>query len=381
MSAPSVRPRRLVSFDEGLRLIRAHVGPCTPTTLPAAEALGAVLAEPAIIPADLPPQPMALRDGFAVSADTLIGASPNLPLPLAADARLIRAGETLPAGTDAVLPSEDVVEEPGQRAALADIGAGFFVAARASRGQAGEQLIAAGTRLTARHQAALSLAGIGHVEARRASILVLAAGDTGRPLAEAACRLLSGFGAKAEWLCAARRLDGLTAALASARTDAVLLVGGLGGAEDDVAIEALSTGGNLLAPALAVLPGQQAAFGIYGASPILAVPAAPEAVLALTSTIGRLMLACLTGETAAPSLPPRPLLRKIAAPAGLTRLIFVKTEPNGLLPLGSERMRLSSLAQADGLVLVPPAREGFAEGTPVAMVDGDHWPEAAAPPK
>ena len=111
MSAPSVRPRRLVNFDEGLRLIRAHVGPCTPTTLPVAEALGAVLAEPAIVPADLPPQPMALRDGFAVSADTLIGASPNLPLPLATDARFVNSGETLPTGMDAVLPREDVIEE------------------------------------------------------------------------------------------------------------------------------------------------------------------------------------------------------------------------------------------------------------------------------
>lgn len=381
MSAPSVRPRRLVNFDEGLRLIRAHVGPCTPTTLPVAEALGAVLAEPAIVPADLPPQPMALRDGFAVSADTLIGASPNLPLPLATDARFVNSGETLPTGMDAVLPREDVIEEPGLRAALAEVGTGFFVAPKASRARAGETLIAAGTRLNQQHLATLSLAGLTHVQARRASIMVLSVGEICPPLAEAACHLLSGFGAATRLVHAERSAEGLAAALSSTKTDAVLLVGGLGRAEDDPAIEALLKVGTLLAPAFAVLPGQQAALGLSGKTLTLALPAAPEAIFALTTSLGRPMLACLTGEAAPPPLPPRPLLRKIAAPAGLTRLIFVKTEPNGLLPLGSERMTLSSLAQADGLVLVPPEREGFAEGTPVAILDGNHWPGPTVRPK
>ena len=84
MTSGQPRPRsarpRCQSLDEALAWIAAEVTPVPPETVPLAELCGRVLAADVVAPADEPLQTRAARDGLAVRADDLVGASAYNPL-------------------------------------------------------------------------------------------------------------------------------------------------------------------------------------------------------------------------------------------------------------------------------------------------------------
>ena len=52
---------------------------------------------------------------------------------------------------------------------------------------------------------------------------------------------------------------------------------------------------------------------------------------------------------------------------GLTELVPVRRSGDGVEPLASGYLPLTSLAHADGWIVIPPDSEGYAPGTPVAV--------------
>ncbi|HKS87352.1 MAG TPA: molybdopterin-binding protein, partial [Pseudolabrys sp.] len=120
---------------------------------------------------------------------------------------------------------------------------------------------------------------------------------------------------------------------------------------------------------IAVTPGETAALGFVGARPVLLLPGRLDAALAVWLVVGRRLLdrlAAIKGNDAdqAESLP---LARKITSTVGLAEVVPVRRVGGQAEPIASKYLPLSSLARADGWILVPAESEGYSAGTSVQV--------------
>jgi molybdopterin biosynthesis enzyme len=100
---------------------------------------------------------------------------------------------------------------------------------------------------------------------------------------------------------------------------------------------------------------------------VLVVPGRLDAALAVWLTLGGRMLARLSGREPDDQGATVMLNRKIASTLGFAELVPVTREEGGVAPLASGYLSPQSLARADGFVLVPADREGYAAGAQVEM--------------
>jgi molybdopterin molybdotransferase len=120
----------MISVEEALERILAHVPVLEPVDVPILEALGQVVAADVVSPIDIPPLDNTAMDGYAVRAADTGRASPDSPVRLRVagelaagyvyqgslgpgDAVRIMTGAPIPAGADAVVPFEETDEPAG----------------------------------------------------------------------------------------------------------------------------------------------------------------------------------------------------------------------------------------------------------------------------
>src|SRR5271167_3579137 len=104
-------PASLTPLDVVLTALLQRLGPVAPVELPLADALGCVAADmPPLKP--LPPRDVAARDGWALRARDLVGASSYSPLPLSKSPVWVDAGDAMPEGCDCVIDA-DCVDQTG----------------------------------------------------------------------------------------------------------------------------------------------------------------------------------------------------------------------------------------------------------------------------
>ncbi|MFE1600278.1 molybdopterin-binding protein [Methylobacterium sp. ID0610] len=334
--------------------------------IPLAAARGSVAACAVLGLRPAPAARTALRDGFAVAAAGILGASAYAPVPFPHPPARVEIGQALPPGTDTVLPPEAVAA--GE--AVADAPAGDGTRPAGGEIPAGSPLVSAGDRISALQILALAAAGITEVVVRRPRIALLATG-------EAAPDLLSPFlaglladdeSARVEFVRAAPDDPAAIAgALAELDADATFVIGGTGLGASDRSAEGLARAGTLAAHGIALRPGETAGFGTVAGRPVLLLPGRLDAALAVHLALGRPLVAALAGAAPAP-LPSAPLVRKIASGIGLAEIVFVRRSAEGAEPLGGADIPLHRLALADGAVLVPPEHEGYAKGSPVEIL-------------
>ena len=179
--------RPLLSLDEAIARVLAHVEPLPPEDVPVREAFGRVLAEDARAVVDLPPFPSSAMDGFAVRAGDTPGRLPVVARvaagrpaerPLGAgEAMAIATGGVVPEGADAVIPVEYVVEHDNEVEIPEAAKGGANVRPRGGDVGAGSVLVPAGTRLAAAQLGALAAAGLERVRCgRRPRVAVLTTG-------------------------------------------------------------------------------------------------------------------------------------------------------------------------------------------------------------
>ncbi len=141
--------------------------------------------------------------------------------------------------------------------------------------------------------------------------------------------------AVADWMAYAIAADGaepvastpsadVEALLTGGVVDAVTLVGGTGFGPRDDTVHALARTGTVEAHAIAVSPGETAAFGFANSRPVLLIPGRLDAALALWLLIGRHMLTGLRGSVADEPSYGSPLTAKVASTVGLTELVLVR---------------------------------------------------------
>jgi molybdopterin molybdotransferase len=349
-----------------------------------AQAAGRVLAEPLRFDADRPPQEIALIDGFAVQADSALGASGYNPLYLtllpegaavtAGAAAPCSAGQSLPPGADSVLPL-NFAEVLGAMLEVSEaIPRGEGIARRGEAALAGALAMPAGGRLGAAQIALAASAGRMSFQLLRRPNVALWLPGPKPGAAEALAVALTALIAR----------DGGTALLWDADAppgdaDAIFLVGRSGwGADDDAARRLSACGGAIIHHGIALAPGGSTGLGSLGAAPSVLLPGDPYAALVIYEILAGRLVRRLAGRPApfAGARRRGALTRKIASAVGVAEFFPVRLEGGGAEPLApSPSDGLATLARADGFVLVPAGLEGFAEGSEVDVVtlDAGGW--------
>lgn len=353
--------RTPVAEHEGrVRALLAPLRTRDPETVAVAAALGRVLAAPVLSPIDLPPFRNSQMDGFAVLSSDLAA---GLPLPIAGEvaaaagtpaplvpgtAVRIMTGAPIPEGADAVVPVEDTTVSADSTVTIAsDWTAGAYVRDVGSDLRAGAQLLPAGIRLSSRHLAALSAAGITAVEVgSRVRIAVISTGselvapgdalgpgqisDSNGTALVAAAR-----DAAAEIVLEGRVVDdrdafeALLDAAVAADAELILTSGGISQGEYEVVRETLEPKGAIV-DVLAMQPGGPQAIGSVGEVPVVCFPGNP-----VSSQLSFLLFV-------------EPLLREIAGLPDRIRVTRVLDQPLTSAP--GKRQFLRGRALPDGRV-------------------------------
>ena len=322
------------------------------TSVPLAEADARVLAESVTATRAVPNEPRAAMDGFAVRASDTVGASDRSPTRLRpADAvgpgaaKHVHTGSTLPDAADAV-----VMIEHAERTDVGRDTVTVYDRPTVEVVPTGEELVSDDP---------------GHGETVETNGLTIS-------------RYVRRWGGEP------RYRDVVTADAAAIRAaiergrdaDAVVTTGGSSVGERDIVPDVVAEIGSVLVHGVAVKPGYPVAMGMVDSTPVLLLPGYPVSCLVNAVQFLRPLVARLGHTSPGPHPTTRATLaRKIPSEPGVRTFVRVRLDASGDPPeavpvrAGGASV-LSSVALADGWVVVPEAREGIDAGTQVAV---EHW--------
>jgi molybdopterin molybdotransferase len=148
--------------------------------------------------------------------------------------------------------------------------------------------------------------------------------------------------------------------------DMILLSGGTSVGKRDHAPEVIESLGKLLVHGVGVSPGKPVALGVIGKTPVVCLPGYPVAGLVALYFFVRPGIRKLGSIPEMPEFVLRKqLASKISSKIGYVNFIRVVFEGDKVRPLTGKAGVLSSVAKADGYVLVPEYIEGYEEGQEV----------------
>ena len=396
----------LLSLDEARARVLATTVPLPVEEVPVADALDRVLAHDVVAAHDNPRFAVSAMDGVAVQAgaagrtvtvvgESRAGAPANRAL-AAGEGILVSTGAAVPDGADGVVMVEDT-EPAGAGALLLRVATapGRHVREPGEDLRAGQVVLRAGRRLGAVEVGAAVTAGRGTVLCRRAPrVVVLATGDEltepGAPLAPGGLHdsngpLLSGLARRAgavvvrtdrvgDDLDATRRA--VAAALAEA--DVLLLSGGVSvGAHDHVKDALAACGVHERFWRLALRPGKPTWFGATDDAEgpartlVFGLPGNPVSAAVTFLLLARPALRIMQGLDPVPATPaPARLAVAIAREPHRAHAVRVHVRDGAASPTGPSQGShvLSSLLDADGLVIVPAGPGELPAGSEVEVL-------------
>jgi molybdopterin molybdotransferase len=377
----------LLSFEDAQRLILKRARPLPAERVRLEEAAGRVLAENAEALVDLPPFPSSAMDGYAVRSADIPGVLPiaariaaGRPAPRElrqGEAMAIATGGVVPAGADAVIPVEYVVERDNDVELADPVAAGTNVRPRGGDLRAGETVVERGVVLGPAQLGALAAAGVAEVTCGsrpRASVVT-----TGTELRSPGEQLGPGEVYEANGLILATQLrsagalperpavvaddeDAHRAALERGLESEVLVTsGGVSVGPHDLVrrIEA-ELGVEEVFWRVAVKPGKPVSFGVRQGTLVFGLPGNPVSSLVGFELFVRPALLALQGH--ADPLPRfEPGRLAAAAKQNVARDQLVRAQARGaedgailLEPLtGQESHMIARAAAANALVLLP----------------------------
>jgi molybdopterin molybdotransferase len=193
LTVPQRKPP--LAVDRAVDIVRAEAQALGSETVPLNEGLARVLGEPARSADDVPPFDNSAMDGFAVRAADTAGASSETPIELRlvgesragvpadrpvgpGEAIRISTGAMLPDGADAVVRMEEAEVEGDAVAVRIAVDSGHDARRAGEDVRAGEEVVAAGTRLGPAELGVLASVGIDEAPVvRRPAVIVLSTGD------------------------------------------------------------------------------------------------------------------------------------------------------------------------------------------------------------
>jgi molybdopterin molybdotransferase len=402
--------------DEARRILKAAAvddaaGPKTGTeTISLTRADGRVLAAPIAAARNVPHYRRAAMDGYAVRAADTFGASERSPEVLRIGDRdgpvgpetavRVHTGSALPDGADAVVMIEHVeeLEELGELEVGDAVAEGENVAPVGEDVEEDQPLYDAGHRLRPSDLGLLRSVGYGRLEvAERPTVGVI---PTGEELVETdpgpgevietngltVSRLVERWGGDATYRdVVTDDAESLRVAIQRDLTkDVVVTTGGSSVGERDLLPEVIDDLGEVLVHGVGLKPGHPVCLGIVEDTPVLALPGYPVACIINAVQFLRPTLRWLEGTTpdSLPTTHAR-LERKIPSEPGTRTFARVQLEERdgedgpdfAAVPTrASGSGVLSSVALADGWVVVDDEREGIPEGETVVVEDWESHP-------
>jgi molybdopterin molybdotransferase len=362
----SQRVTRLAPLTDALARITMLANPVAVRIVDVLSAVGRVLAADAVAPRGLPQTAIALRDGYAVRAESVADAGAYAPVPLMPAPHWVEVGEPVPGPADAMLDPEAVVVDGEVTQVLLAAGSGDGVLVAGSDAVEGEVLRGAGECLRDIDAAVLHAAGVSRVAVRVPHVRIIcanpsvsAANDFVAPLIANA---ISRAGARAEIMRIGEEDFALEQAIMEADADAVVTIGGTGRGRQDQAVRTLAVLAGLEIHGIGLTPGTTAGLGGVAGRPVLLVPGRLDAAVAAFLVLGRHLLARLSGR---PSVEPGTeavVGRKIVSTVGLAEVVLVRHGPAGVEPIAREAFPWAAMTRAQGWILVPANSEGLAPG-------------------
>ena len=383
----------------------------TETILLDEKALGRVLADAAWAKISSPNYHASAMDGFAVSAQSTNGAQPSSPLVLlvahgdAPKAAYVDTGDPLPGWADAVIPIENVepLSEAGDSSADLRRPAAIRIRAAVTPWShvrpLGEDIVATQLVLPKGHVLRPvdlgALAAAGHQEvrvARKPRVAVLPTGTELVPIGSALkpgdilefnslvlTAQINGMGGEATRFPITQDDFGLISERvrqAAQEYDLVLLNAGSSAGAEDFSARVIDKLGSVLVHGVAVRPGHPVILGMLELGkrkvPIVGVPGFPVSAALTIDIFVEPLIAKWLGR-APKELPTTSarLTRKITSPAGdedYVRVALGKVADELLAaPLSRGAGVITSLVQADGLVVLSPGTQGAEAGERVTV--------------
>ena len=387
----------LLTFEEALQEILSRVRPLPAEAVPLALAAGRVLGEDARAAVDLPPFASSAMDGFAVRAVDTPGTLPVVARIAAGkpatralgtgEAMTIATGGVVPAGADAVIPVEVVVQHDNS-IEVQNVESGAHVRPRGGDLASGDVVVRAGAVLRAAELGALAAAGLGEVACvRRPRAAVV---STGTELRSPGERLEPGqiYEANGVMLAAALASAGAVVTPPTSATDdeqahraalerglaADVLVtsGGVSVGPHDLVrqIEA-ELGVTEVFWKVAVKPGKPISFGVREGTLVFGLPGNPVSSLVCFELFVRPALLALQGaREPGPVFVPGELTAAVRRNPERDEFLRARLRVDGARVLlepvtGQESHMIARAAAADALIFAPRGDGELAAGTTV----------------
>jgi molybdopterin molybdotransferase len=396
MKTTNSERRRILSKQEAVDFLLAHVAPLTETEIvPLDAALGRVLAQPLVSALQIPGWDNSAMDGYAIrhadlaAHDGQLRVAQRIPAGATGDAlepgtaARIFTGAPIPAGADTVVVQESCERDGEQVRIPLDCKAGTNIRRCGEEIQAGAEVIAAGTRLAPQHLGLAATVGAAQLRVyRQLRVAVLTTGDElvqpGAALQPGQIYnsnqfmlngLLRNFGCEVVeiGIIADTREATIAALQRGAReADVIVASGGVSVGEEDHLKPALEQLGSLELWNINIRPGKPVAFGTVAGMPVIGTPGNPVSLFVTFGLFVRPLL--LRRQGISGDLAPRVL--KIRAG-------FNWTKPDKRAEF--HRARLQAGADGELEVAVFPSRssaavssltwaEGFIEIAPGQMI-------------
>ena len=386
----------MISFDEAQAAYQA-IPPLGSERCSLKQCLHRVLAKDVHSPIDLPIHDQSAMDGYALSAADTLDACQDRPALLRIQGEVAAGGSAefivskrsaariftgawLPAGTDSVVPQENIrLDHDGRLYVQQAIQNGANVRFRGEEIHRGAKFASAGTRISPGAAGAFALAGIDQLKVHkqpRIGILVsgnelitpgspLQAGQAYEANSAILTSLLMSWGYPPPTMLRIRDdLDETISALADAAVDHDLLIttGGVSvGDHDLIRPAAQAAGFSNIFWRVAQKPGKPLLFATIEHCLLLGMPGNPAAVAICALVHLRRILDCMEGDQSPTRWQGASLVEKVQADPHRMRLIRVRpiSGPGGAIQLqalphqGSHM--LSNLLHTQGIAQIPPA--------------------------
>ncbi len=390
--------RKNVRLDEALDSFLPLFGTTDAERASLEEAVGRIAATDVEAERPVPHYDRAAMDGYAVRAEDTHGASERSPARLDAvdegvddgEAVYVHTGSAVPEGADGVVRIEDTDELEGTVEVSNAVSEGENVAYAGEDVSTGETVVSEGARLRPSRLGLLRSVGIETVEVREKPLVaVVPTGDevvasgtdpapgevvgTNGPMV---AEYVERWGGEPS-LCdvVPDDEDALHEAVLGAAETAVMVAttGGSSVGERDLLPDVVEDLGEVLVHGVAVKPGHPVGVGVVEGTPVVMLPGYPVSCVVNSFEFVRRGIEESLGAEERREPGVRCVLEeKIHSEVGsrtYTRVEIEDTEERRARPVRTKGAGvLSSVADADGFVVTPESREGYAEGEEVDVL-------------
>ena len=404
--------KQTTSPEQALKMLLEHLSPrpLESERVPIDEALGRVLARDVLAGVNIPAFDRAAMDGYAVIAEDTFGSSQTNPALLKltgkavmgvslepnimkGEAAEITTGAPLPLGANAVVMLEYVRRiDARQIEVLLPVTPGENVSRAGEDVRQRDTVLERGTRLTPPDVGMLAALMLNEAEVvRRPRVAILCTGDELVELGVSPQRgkivnsnrfvlsaLVRELGGSASYLGKAEdSVNDISRLMRKgmAEADIVLVTGGTSVGETDLVPEAIRLLGkpSMLIHGVSMRPGMPTGLASVNGKAIVSLPGQPVAAMIAFKTFVRPIMLRLLGTEDEPvaSVKAKVSRRVASAPGMKTFLRVTVTEVNGEYvadPISASGSGLlSSMTQANGIVVIPEDKEGIEAGEEVRV--------------